>query len=300
MIIRYFLFFIMTCSYSAQALDIQHELGTTHFKSSPKTIVALDWSLAETVLSLGLPLAGVADAQGYREWVVKPSLASSAIDVGSRREPNLELLTRLKPDVILISKPMAAAYMRLSKIAPVLVYSFYNEDKTPLAAAQTVTRSLGHLFKREAQAEQVISQTQSHLKRNGERLKALGISPSLLFVRFINDRNLRIHGQGSLAQATITQMGLHNDWQERTNSWGFTTAGIEKLAEHQEAELMIFGPMSPVVQQKLDQSPLWQAMAFVRDNKSHKLPPIWTFGGLIAAQRFSDYITQELISHHEH
>ncbi|MDK9761792.1 iron-siderophore ABC transporter substrate-binding protein [Vibrio sp. D420a] len=270
-------------------------MGTTSFETTPTKIVALDWALSETVLSLGVDLEGIADAEGYKQWVVQPQLNKQAVDVGSRREPNLELLTKLQPDVILISKHMAAAYEPLNKIAPVLVYSIYSEKKQPLESAKSVTRSLGQLFEREAQAKQVIAQTEQRLSANGEQIRAAGNSVQpLLFTRFINDKTLRVHSEGSLAQDTIQAMALKNDWNEQTNLWGFSTAGIEKLAEHQKANVMIFGPLTDNERKKLTSSPLWQAMAFTRNDSVYELPAIWTFGGLIAAQRFSDHITEQL------
>ncbi|POB69430.1 peptide ABC transporter substrate-binding protein, partial [Vibrio vulnificus] len=86
-------------------------------------------------------LEGVANISGYQQWVAEPHLNADAIDVGSRREPNLELLSNIQPDVILISKHLAAAYEPLSKIAPVLVYSVYSEEKQPLESAKRITRS---------------------------------------------------------------------------------------------------------------------------------------------------------------
>ncbi|WP_158119818.1 iron-siderophore ABC transporter substrate-binding protein [Vibrio metoecus] len=279
----------------AYALDIQHEMGSASFSAPPKKVVALDWTLAETVLSLGVELQGVADAKGYQEWVVEPALNPTVTNVGSRREPNIELLSELKPDVILMSQQMAAAYESLNKIAPVVVLTLYNEQKQPLKAAESITRSLGQLFGKEQQAEQVITQTQAKLTTNGEKILAQSpTAKSLLFVRFINDKTLRIHGQGSLADATITAMGLRNSWHEQNNVWGFTTTGLEKLAEHQQSNVMLFGPLKPQDRQVLQSSPLWQVMAFTRENAVYELPPIWTFGGLIAAQRFSDHITELL------
>ncbi|QXC58495.1 iron-siderophore ABC transporter substrate-binding protein [Vibrio mimicus] len=279
----------------AYALDIQHEMGSASFSAPPKKVVALDWTLAETVLSLGVALQGVADAKGYQEWVVEPALNPTVTDVGSRREPNIELLSELKPDVILMSQQMAAAYESLNKIAPVVVLTLYNEQKQPLKAAESITRSLGQLFGKEQQAEQVIAQTQAKLTANGEKIRAQSsVHKNLLFVRFINDKTLRIHGQGSLASATISAMGLKNSWQDQTNIWGFTTTGLEKLAEHQQSNVMLFGPLKPQDRQVLQTSPLWQVMAFTRENAVYELPPIWTFGGLIAAQRFSDHITELL------
>ncbi|WP_198595268.1 ABC transporter substrate-binding protein [Vibrio splendidus] len=280
---------------SAYALEITHEMGTASFDTPPKKVVALDWALTETVLSLGVELEAIADAKGYQQWVVKPELNSNVTDVGSRREPNLELLTELKPDVILISEHMAAAYHQLNKIAPVLVYSIYSKKKQPLESATNITLSLGKLFDKEQRAQQVIAETNKRLNENGEKVRTAGNSEKpLIFARFINDKTLRIHSQGSLAQAAISAMGLKNDWQEQTNLWGFSTTGTERLAEHQKANVMIFGPLQEEERKQLTQSPLWQAMEFTRTDSVYELPSIWTFGGLIAAQRFSDHITELL------
>lgn len=280
---------------SPHALEITHEMGTASFETTPKKVVALDWVLSETVLSLGVELEGIADAKGYQQWVVKPELNQDVTDVGSRREPNLELLTKLKPDVILISEHMAAAYHQLNKIAPVLVYSVYSQKKQPIESATAITLSLGKLFDQEQRAQQIIADTKQRLHDNGEKIQAAGNSDKpLIFARFINDKTLRIHSQGSLAQATIQAMGLKNDWQEPTNLWGFSTTGVVRLAEHQQTNVMLFGPLTENEKNQLTQSALWQAMEFTRTDSVYELPSIWTFGGLIAAQRFSDHITELL------
>lgn len=280
---------------SSQAIEIKHELGFTEIEVTPQKIVALDWVLAETVLSLGVEPLGVADAKGYQAWVMAPKLPSNVLDVGSRREPNLELLTELNPDVILISQHMSAMYEKLSTIAPTLVYTVYSNKKSPLIAVKGITIQLGRLLDKEQQALQLIDQTEKKLIENGDKIRLLQQQEKpLLFVRFINDKTVRIHSEGSLAQSTINAMGLTNAWHEPTNLWGFTTAGIEKLAQYQQANVLIFGPLKEEEKVKLTQSALWQAMAFTRTGSVYELPAIWTFGGLISAQRFSDHITQQL------
>lgn len=279
----------------AQTEEIKHELGITEITRIPQKIVVLDWVLAETVLSLGVEPLGVADARGYRSWVMTPKLPSNVLDVGSRREPNLELLTELNPDVILISKHMSAMYEKLNTIAPTLVYTVYSNEKTPLIAAKDITIQLGRLLDKEHQALQLIDQTEKKLIENGDKIRHLQQQEKpLLFVRFINDKTVRIHSEGSLAQSTINAMGLTNAWHEPTNLWGFTTAGIEKIAQYQQANVLIFGPLKEEDKVKLTQSALWQAMAFTRSDSVYELPAIWTFGGLISAQRLSNHITQQL------
>ncbi|GEK14604.1 ABC transporter substrate-binding protein [Aliivibrio fischeri] len=277
----------------AQTAEIKHELGIIEITAAPQKIVALDWVLAETVLSLGVEPLGVADAKGYRAWVMTPKLPSNVLDVGSRREPNLELLTELTPDVILISQHMSAMYEKLNTIAPTLVYTVYSNKKTPLISAKDVTIQLGRLLNKEQHALQLIKQTENILAENGNKIRQHQENP-LLFIRFINEKTVRIHSEGSLAQSTINAMGLTNAWYEPTNLWGFTTAGIEKLAQYQQANVLIFGPLKEEEKVKLTQSALWQAMAFTRTNSVYELPAIWTFGGLISAQRFSNHITQQL------
>nr|WP_197498454.1 iron-siderophore ABC transporter substrate-binding protein [Vibrio scophthalmi] len=286
---------LATFTCHSNALEIRHEMGTATFEVPPKKVIALDWALTETVLSLGVPLEGAADAKGYQKWVVEPVLPMTVTDVGSRREPNLELLTELDPDVILISQHMASAYHRLTKIAPVLVYTLYSEQKQPLQSAISVTRSLGKLFAQDQRAEQVIAETTQRLSENGINIRAAGkYDKPLLFARFINDKTLRIHSQGSLVQSTLEVMKLENAWHEQTNMWGFSTTGMVKLAERQQVNLMLFGPLKEDDRQQLTQSSLWQAMAFTRTDSVYELPAIWTFGGLISAQRLSDHIAFQL------
>lgn len=281
---------------STQAMDIEHELGQVQLDKPPKKVIALDWALTETVLSLGINPIGVADVQGYQSWVKKPELNDSAMDVGSRREPNLELITELKPDVILISQHMLSMYEKLNVIAPTLVYTVYSNKKMPLVSAKEITLRLGKLLNKEQQAREVIIKTEQRLSDNGDKVRRFQLNNKpLLFIRFINDKTVRVHSEGSLAQATIDEMRLVNAWQEVTNMWGFTTAGFEALAQYQQSNVLIFGPLKEAEKKQLTQSALWQAMAFTRSNLVYELPAIWTFGGLISAQRFSDNITQQLI-----
>jgi iron complex transport system substrate-binding protein len=66
----------------------------------PQRIVALEWLPVELMLALGVTPYGVADIPNYNLWVNEPALPDSVIDVGLRTEPNLELLTQMKPSFL--------------------------------------------------------------------------------------------------------------------------------------------------------------------------------------------------------
>lgn len=291
---------VIYTNWAVAASDAAHSLSELHFEHPPTRIATLDWALSETVMSLGVTPVAASDTKNYNQWVSKPALPDKVADLGSRTEPNTELLAKLKPDLILISSYLLPAYETLSSIAPVAVVDIYKDNQTPFANAEKLTRDLGQLLGREQQAEALIEQTVQHLKDNGAKLQQAGLGQgNLMFIRFVNQQTLRIHGKGSLINDTITRMGLHNEWQQNTNSWGFSTTEISKIAEHQDSRVMIFGPLRPKDKQSLTQSPLWQAMAFTRNKQVYELPAIWSFGSLIAARRLSDNVTRLLTKNHE-
>lgn len=85
----------------------------------PNRIVALEWLPVELLLALGIVPYGVADTINYRLWVSEPPLPDSVIDVGLRTEPNLELLTEMKPSFMVWSAGYGPSPEMLARIAPV-------------------------------------------------------------------------------------------------------------------------------------------------------------------------------------
>lgn len=73
----------------------------------PHRIVALEWLPVELMMALGVTPYGVADIPNYTLWVNEPKLPDSVIDIGLRTEPNLELLTQMKPSYLFWSAGMA-------------------------------------------------------------------------------------------------------------------------------------------------------------------------------------------------
>ncbi|MGF1885072.1 ABC transporter substrate-binding protein [Photobacterium profundum] len=280
-----------------QAQIIEHEMGQIELTSSPQKIVALDWVIAESLLALDITPYAMADKKGYQEWVQLPAVPESVYSVGSRREPNLELLAQLKPDLIIMSQHLSPAFEKLSSIAPTVVMSVYSNKKDPYHAAEDLLRNLGNIVERPEKADQVINETKLTLVENADRLRqAKQDTRALLMVRLIGDKHLRVHGNTSLAGQTLANMGLTNAWQGETNLWGFVSIGLEKLADKQQANLIYFGPIDDKYKQTFFATPLWKAMAFSREKRVYELPPVWTFGGLKSAQRLSNSITALLLS----
>src|SRR5690606_35731439 len=130
------------------AATITDSLVGHYSPTPPRRIIALTWKAAEQVLELGIMPLAVADADNYREWVVRPELPVSVPSAGTRLEPNLELLVELKPDLILISPVLADMQAQLARIAPVLQFDAYRHDHDNAAIARRTFLELGKLLDR--------------------------------------------------------------------------------------------------------------------------------------------------------
>ncbi|WP_158174709.1 ABC transporter substrate-binding protein [Grimontia hollisae] len=284
----------------AFALTVKHDLGETEIPNIPQRVVALDWVSTETLLSLGITPFAIADTDGYRHWVAFPALPDTVKDVGSRREPNLESITALKPDLIVINEAHAAVYPALAKIAPTVAFNVFNGEKKPLKALRAMTVTVGSIFGKEDVSHDVINATQHIFQQNNARLHEAGMANlPLVVIRFIGNTHVRIHGEGSLANDIVAELGLRNSWQEKTNNWGFSSSGIDTLAKHQQATVVYLEPLDDAQRKAIFSTPFWKAMRFNRENNVIALPPIWTFGGLLSAQRMSNEITANLIGNAE-
>jgi ABC-type Fe3+-citrate transport system substrate-binding protein len=111
----------MTCDSSFQA--VEDATGTVSVPKNPVRVVALEWTYMEDVLTLGVQPVGVADIEGYHNWVdISVELGDDVVDVGTRQAPNLELIAELEPDLIIAFKDSSLFYEGMETIAPLVVY----------------------------------------------------------------------------------------------------------------------------------------------------------------------------------
>lgn len=256
-------------------------------------IAVIDWGLTETLLGLGVTPIAVAQTEGYRRWVQAPELPTSVVDLGLRVEPNLELLSQLKPDMILITPQFAASRAQLERIAPVHMLAIYTPEAEAYAGAQRVTRELAALLGREAQGEAMIARIDASMARVNTRLASQALPPFYVLT-FLDERHVRLFGKQSIYQGVFDRVGLRNAWNGPTNYWGFSQQGIERLAEEPGAALLYLEPMPPGTVEGLAASALWQQLPAVREQRLYGLPPVWSFNGLMAAERFANLLEARL------
>lgn len=260
-----------------------------------RRLAAMDYGLAETLIRLGCPPRGLVATQDWARWVVEPELPADIVNLGTGREPNLEVLQALRPDAILSTPYHAGIHHRLERIAPVISLPVYVPDGRPLALAGDATTRLGSLIGDPAAAERLKAEAEAVFARTREALSGRRLPPIYL-VNFMDQRHVRVYGAKSLFDDVMRRIGLVNAWTGQTNYWGFATVGIEELQIGTDALLIYFDPVPPAVLPALARNPIWQSLSFVRKDRVHGLPPVLMFGCVPSAMRFARLVGNTLLA----
>lgn len=265
-----------------------------------RRLAVLDYGLAETLLLLNVTPLALVGAQDWDRWVVEPPLPSSVVNLGSSREPNLELLQQLKPDAILSTPYLAGIVHRLERIATVLTFPTYVPGGRPLTLAADALSRLAELTGRAAEGTAALASADAAFAAVRARLAAARLPP-LHLASFMDARHVRLYGANSLFGEVLEKIGLVNAYKGPTNFWGFTTVGIETLPTEGDGRFVYFDPVPPGVLPALAANPIWTNLPFVKANRVTSLPPVLMFGGLPSAMRFARLLAgalaQEAPSH---
>ena len=255
-------------------------------------IVALEWLPVELMLALGVTPYGVADIPNYRMWVNEPVLPESVIDVGLCTEPNLELLTQMKPSMLVWSAGYGPSPEILARIAPGRSFAF-SDGKLPLAQARRSLLEMAEMLDKQAVAQRHLAEFDAYIDSLKPHFKQRGDRP-LLMVSLLDPRHMLVFGPNCLFQEILDRLGVKNAWQGETNFWGSTAVGIDRLAAYKDVDVLCFDHGNAAQMRQLEATPLWQAMPFVRANRLQIVPAVWFYGATLSAMNFARILDTSL------
>lgn len=271
------------------ALVVSPLLPVLRAQASPSVdlsrIIALEWLPTELMMALGVMPMGVAEIYQYKRWVGEPSLPATTVDVGLRTEPNLELISQMKPSLLLYSSGYGPAQEKLARIAPGMGFAFSDASGKPLTMARHSLIQLAKRLDRLPQAQQHLADFDAFIAAARGRI-AQRVKRPLLLMSILDPRHVLVFGKGSLFLEVMDALGIANAWQGETNFWGSAVMGIERLAAMQDVDAICFEHGNETLVQQVASTPLWRAMPFVRQQRFRRVPPVWFYGGTLSAMRF--------------
>ncbi|MCR9529402.1 iron-siderophore ABC transporter substrate-binding protein [Vibrio alginolyticus] len=288
----FLLAFFMTNAHAV--ITVTDEYGEHSFEQAPQRVVALNWDILEQVLALNVEPIAAPNLPGYRQWVVNPTAPESIEDIGTRAEPNLEKIASLKPDVILAASPQQDLIPLLKQIAPVIYLPNFSENEAAAETAIRHFRTLGKLFNKEALAEQKLAELDASFAQMRQRIRHYYSAPlSVLVMRFSTPNTVLLATENSTTDYVVRKLGLQAPIKEDPRAWAVKQDRINRLQSLQNSYVLYVQPFPE--ERKLKESPLWQAMPFVKKQRVNSVRAVWAYGGAMSLQYTAEAITDSLI-----
>lgn len=147
----------------AEPVTISTARGPVTLPERPATLAVFDVAAADTLAALGVPVAGLPEKL-YVDY-----LAPAATQIGTLFEPDLEALSTLAPDLIVVGARSAAQFEAVAQVAPTLDMSI---SADVVGDARAHLAAYGTLFGKEAEAKALAAAL--IVLTNGPKISAYG------------------------------------------------------------------------------------------------------------------------------
>ncbi|WLR95511.1 iron-siderophore ABC transporter substrate-binding protein (plasmid) [Shinella zoogloeoides] len=264
-----------------------------------KRIVTLDPLLTLGLLiELEAPVVATPYMAIQDEQVLDFIKQAKMVDLGNPREPSLERVAALKPDLIIGStEGHAAIYETVSKIAPTVLLDHTDWKKYRQRVAQITGR--------EGKANEALSAYEKRVAAIRERMKDKDLTVST--VRFAPGRFV-VFLDGPSAYAPFAV--LHEAGVKRTPYETVTDGTIVKRPDWEElanldGDILLYvsasgfesGP-DDALEKEVTGNPLWQLLPAVQNGRAHRVDrATWqSFHGIASAHRILDDIERYILA----
>ena len=174
-----------------ETLVVSHELGETTVNKNPKRVVVFDYGILDSLDKLEVEgIVGLVQ-DGLPEHLSKFE-SEDYSSVGSLKEPNMEKIFELTPDLIIISGRQADYYEELSKIAPTIHLGVNNENY--LESFSENMNTLGEIFGKEKAVEKELTAITEAIEELNAKVTEKNVNG---LITLANDGSFSVYGAES-------------------------------------------------------------------------------------------------------
>lgn len=288
-----------------QEIVIEGVNGKVTLDAPAKKVVALEFTYAEDLIALGLQPVGMADIEGYKKWVnIDEPLSDDVVDVGTRNEPNFELISSLNPDLIIgIAFRHESILTELEQIAPTVLFNPYpSEDDlvTQYDEMLNTFREIATATGTEEQAETVLSEMETRQAEVKEKIEQADLNTNkfILTLGYTSSEapTFRIFTPNAMASDLMTRIGLENAYESETfEVYGYSEVNLEALTNLEEANFFYIIQDDDPMLETLSTNPVWNNLSFVKNGQMYSLGgDAWPYGGPLSSLTFLKRIENAL------
>lgn len=266
-------------------------------------VVALEWGVAENLVSLGVMPVGVADVTGYTNWVSAAPLEDEVADVGTRNEPSVDAIVALDPELVILTSDSAPTLVsQLEDYVPVLVVRPADAGD-PIPQMRDNLSLVAEAVGRTEAAEQLLADFDAALADGAEAIVDAGLAGTSFSLadgwQEGSSVSIRMFTDGSLAGAVGEELGMVNAWDaEGDPDYGLAQTDVEGLTALEDVQFLYYAnddDGGDVFATGLAGNAIWESLPFVSNDDVHRLPDgIWMFGGPASTTQLIDATVEAL------
>ncbi|WP_261303657.1 ABC transporter substrate-binding protein [Paenibacillus andongensis] len=241
-------------------ITIQDAVGTVELPKKPERIIAMEFGFTDILVTLGVQPVGVADDNSPDLFMdsVKSQLKTYK-SVGSRYEPNIELISSLKPDLIIVDvNKHKNAIPQLKGIAPVLVLDDFQADYNQML------KNVGIIAKAVGKEEEGKKRLAEHQTKVETLKKKLGSTNLRVLPAVVNPKGFYAHSDHAYSGSFLAMLGYTDPIK---NTAAYPQITLEQLVEANPQVLFLLPTEKETIIKQWETNPLWQKIDAVANKK---------------------------------
>lgn len=284
---------LLMVSAFASAVTVKDAKGEFTLDKTPSRVVALEYSFVDALAQVGVSPVGVADDNKIDRILpqVREKIAAWQ-SVGTRSQPSLEVITSLKPDLIIADPSRhTAVFEELKKIAPTVMFDSRHESyQENLETAQKI----GDLVGKSSEMKAKINEHNDYIANIAKNLGVQGKKASFGTSR---EDKFNIQNDNGYVGSFLTTLGFAPT--KLNSDQAFVEINLEQLVMEKPEYLFIAHYRDESIARKWEAEPLWKAIPAVKANHVYSVDSdMWARGrGLeaskIMAKQIEGFVKQK-------
>lgn len=190
---------------TGEKVSVEHALGTTEVGVNPEKVVVFDFAALDAMETLGVDsVVGTAKSSSIPEYLNKYT-GNEYANVGGLKEPDLEKINELDPDLIIINGRQHSFYDKLTDIAPTI--SLSKEDGKYMESFTHNMEVLGDIFDKEDEVDTELAKINDKIENINKEVTDNGYNATTLMV---SDGSLSVFGADSRFGLIYNNLGFKN------------------------------------------------------------------------------------------
>ena len=188
-----------------EIVTVKHNVGTTEVAEEPQRVVVFDWAMLDAMDKLGVEgVVGVPQSSTVPEYLNEYADEKYA-NVGGLKEPDLEKINELEPDLIIINGRQESFYDKLSDIAPTI--SMSKEDGKYLESITKNLTVMGDIFNKEDEVAAELDKINEKIDTLNKEVKEKDLEATTLMT---SSGELSVFGADSRFGLIYNEVGFKN------------------------------------------------------------------------------------------